>query len=887
LKGSAVEMLSLGNIRKQTKVQKGFTIAEVFIAAMLMVLASMGLLSLFNSSIQLSGISKEQKDLEQFARTVSERIRALPFYVPYAGANADIDDYFWGTAEQHGGDITHNSWESPDTEPYNPYVDCTLVTDPRFDCKVKIAYVEDNLTTRNMKSDWIPKAGESQQTKDKPLGTDNKPFNVIKYEVKVTWKVDVSHVSKGSYVYTSLVTSTQVQANLGVTAVTNIDSNSSKWGTGGQNSNTAPHTANALQIRISGYGFKPTGNIATFMKVGVGDMPVNNLTYVDSGTLTGTVDLNTGGSAAAPWQPRRDPGRWTMRVAEGVAYAYGYDVFTVEFPRPVITNSTPTSGKDSESAKSITATGTNVLNLGAGSSPYTAYCGATIRLVKDDNPDMIIYASDDQPITYGASGGYGVSNTVTAVFDLRNQTIGSYFVEIINCKDNRVEISEGNTISADNALYKFTVSAANPTPLKVYVTGSSGGEVYVAPGEKRPFAYRNRNYAYNLKVEGTDLGAIDTVRIGINGDPATGTSTDFVATATDVVASGDGTYLTCRADFKNVADSLAVTDTTYSWWVYVENSFSGSKGNLTNCFMVRKVRPIIYMDAQGTNIYHNTAPVNVTLYGECFEGAAYNIKYMPGPYAWNSPSNAANAYVVGVNDGGMVKGTPTSNGTVWQTQLNLIHVANGANRIWVESNDATPASDSSMASTFTSSEPRTYAFNVTVAMPAGATLNSQSTGAVTITNRFQDWWGTGKPGWVSAWRGPTANTENASAVANAQRSNTEDYFYWNIIIPVWTSHDEYGGAAFTLRGQGFADQIAGSTNVKVSYGSTTINQAGYSVTNPATRAAADTDRINKYVTVSTAEWQMPNTEAWGTITLGTTAHTNRFYIKQVLENTDT
>ncbi len=906
-------MRVLSKVKRLAKSQKGFTIAEVFIASLLMVMASMGLLSLINSSVQLSGISKEQKDAQQFARTVSERVKALPFYKPYDDSDADIDDYFWGTAEQHHGDITRNEWEGTYA---NPYINCTLITDPRFGCQVKMAYVEDELDTANMKSDWIPKAGSSQQTKDKPMDANNKPLNVIKYEVKVTWKVQTEHAGSTSYSYTTLVTSTQVQANLGVTAMINTDPNQPKWGTiwageepvgGVQKSNclSAPHTANALQVKITGYGFKPTGNEAFLMKPGLGDLPVNNLTYVDSGTLTGTVNLDSGSSTAPPWKPRRDPGRWTVRVKEGVAYAYAYDAFTVEFPRPVITGvstvpaTSPPSGKDTESSKVITATGTNVLNLGAGTAPYTATCGATIRLVKDDNPDMVIYSRDDTAIIYAplALGGYGATYSVTATFDLRDQIAGNYFVEIINCKDNRVEISDGNTISANNATYKFSISVGVPTPQKVYVQKEypdAPSSHYVAPyvvasgtpPEKRSFAYRNREYKYVLKVEGTDLGSVDTVRMGINGVAANGTSTDFVATGTDVWTSPDSTYLFCTMDFKTVPEPLAVNDSTsYNLWVYLENSTSGSKGSLTNAFMVRKVRPILYKDAEKVNVpgepaglYHNYAPVSVKLTGECLENSAYHIYYNSGTYS----TMANQRYEVDDpdpthDDGTMVKGSPTSNGTEWTTQLNLIHCFTGANNIWVVSNDATPVTDNG----FTSNQPLTYSSNIVVGS-VGATLNPQASGAVTITNRFQDWWMTGpwyNRYWTFAWRGPTSNTEGGS-VANAQRSNTQGGDWW------WQTIEEGGYAAFTLRGQGFKDQSVGTTNVVLSYwngsGWTAITGANgnYSVPDP-TLLTVYNDRISKSFTISTAEWLMPNIDALGRITLGSNNHNDRFHITQL------
>ncbi len=864
-------MKRMGKFKRMSKGQAGFTIAEVFVGSLLMVMASMGLLSLFNSSVQLAGVSRETKDAQQYARQVSERIRSLPFYEPHNYTPRDVDDYFWGTAEQHGGDITTNNWST------NPYVDCTLVTDPRFTCQVKMAYVLDNLATKNMKATWIPSANGAQQGLDKPVSVDNDMFNVIQYEVKVSWKVKPENASASSYSYTTLMTSTQFQANLGVTAVINIDSNSSKWGTGGQFSNTAPHTANSLAIRITGYGFK-AGCTAKLMRTGMTDVNVTSLTLVDGNTLTGYVNLDTGGPAAAPWQPRLVPGKWTARVTIGSAFAYGYDAFTVELPRPTISYLNPVTAKDTRSDFAVTAGGNNVLNLGSGSSPYTSYCGATIRLVKDDNPELILTPRSDRAITYGASGGYGVYNTVTANFDFRNTTAGTYYVEIVNCVNNTVPVADGNTISLHSDLYKFTITAAAPTPTDIYVTGSPGSEVYVAPSEKRHFAYRSRNYQYNIRIDGTDLGAVTIVKVGIGGNPVQGTG-DWVANATNVLAAADGSYVTATVNLNGVPDGYAEPGgNVYSWWAYCEQA-NGAKGNVQSKFQVRDPRPILYRDAIYMNgpggVYHNYAPVGVRLQGECFDSSAYNVKYRSGAYAYGDQS-----YTVGVSDGSMTKGTPTSYGTVWDTQLNLFRVKTGARNVWVETNDATPITDNGFVSTL---EPaRTYSFYANV-VAAGATLNAQSTGAVTITNRFHDYW----TEWFTtkdAWRGPTANTENASTVAKAQRSDTG-----------WFGNQK-GYATFTLRGQGFKEAGAGTSwiGVYIKHWSLFegdhwdgINSGNFTVADAASAAAALTDRGNKYVTINTSEWEMPSDENQGRINLdnsGDGRYLNRFYIQPLLQN---
>lgn len=860
-------MRTFGRMKRVLGGQGGFTVAEVFIGAMLMVMASMGLLSLFNSSVQLAGISRDTKDAQQFARRVSERIRALPFYLPYGNTPSDVDDFYWGTVAQHGGDITTNNWST------NPYVNCDLITDPRFTCQVKMAYVLDNLETKSMKADWVPRAAADQQGKDKPASVDNEVYNVIKYEVKVGWKVKSYSTTDTSYSYVSLMTSTQFQANLGVTAAINIDTDPAKMGSEGQNSDTAPHTANNLAIQITGYGFK-AGCSAKLMKTGVADIDVTNLVLVDNNTLTGRVNLDTGGAAAAPWTPRRDPGRWTARVTIGSAFAYGYDAFQIEFPRPTVTAVNPTSGRDSNQLCSVTATGNNVLNLGAGSSPYTAYCGATIRLVREDDPEIVITPRDDRAITYGATGGYGVQNTVTAVFDLRNRSAGDYFVEIVNCANNRVVEAVGNTTSAHNET-KFTVVASAPAPSDIYVTGSSGSEVYVPAGEKRHFAYRGRSYTYRVRIEGVDMAAVGTVKVGVGGNPVQGTG-DYVVTASDVVADPGNTFVDATIDLSAVPDQYAYDDGTYAWWVYCENVGTGVKGNLQNAFQVRKPRPILYRAPEYMNgpggFYHNYAGIGTRLTGECFDSSSYNIKYRSGAYGYGNQT-----YTVGDSDGGMVKGTPTNSGTRWETQLNLVRIRAGSRNIYVETDGG--VTDNGFT---TVKDPGPYSFHIPVT-GAQATLNTKASGAITVTNRFHDYW----LDWFttkSAWRGPVSNTENASANALAQRSDTG-----------WYS-DQLGYATFTLRGQGFKEANAGASWISVDVKDWSLLEGShwdgvasgnYNVPDAADAAAALQDRANKYVTIVTSEWVMPSKDEWLRIELdvnGDSRYENRVYLQGILQN---
>ena len=551
-------MLWLNKMFRTGRRQDGFTVAEVAIAVLLMAISSIGLLGLFDSSLQLSGLARMSKDAKRVARTVSERIRAMPFYVPYANKDVDVDDFFWGTRAV----ITKNdNWDTPHTPPdAAPYVGYPQNIDPRYTCEVKMAYVKDDLTIPNMKVDWVPKGPAAVGGKDKPLSVNGDVFHILKYEVKVSWKAQLSggRTVDKSESYPTLMSDTEFQADLGVSEIINTSTSSAQWGTGGQNSNTAPHEGTPnLPIKITGYGFKADQPITALLdRPGVDPIPIKDasgtgpVTRVDDNTLTGKVDLTTGCTGAPPWQPRRDPGKWTVRVDVGLAYAFASDAFTVEFPRPQIALSTPSVGYDNQGPGSLDVclktTGTKaVLNLGAGSSPYTSYTGATILLVKVEDPNVIIQADPDMPITYCYSltqknWTWNWPGWVSAYFDLRGAILGKYYVVVANCKNNRVTLKPGDVaakIDPDpNSPTKTPIFTIRPYPTSIVefdglpfftrrvwaITAGPDGNIWFTKETLQA------DYVYGLlrlgKVKPRPVGRLD---------PTTGTFTEYTAPPTD------------------------------------------------------------------------------------------------------------------------------------------------------------------------------------------------------------------------------------------------------------------------------------------------------------------------------------------------------------------
>jgi type II secretory pathway pseudopilin PulG len=886
------------SVARATKSQRGFTIAEVLIAATIMVSASLGLLSLFNGALQLSGLSAATKDAQRFASTVDERLKSLPFYVPYSSTvgKQDFDDYYYCP------DATPRSPMTADTWGVAPDVLFTTVTDPRFTVNIKMVYVNDNLSESDMATGFgngpiPPESGGS----DKPVSAANKPFHMIKYQIKVAWKVNGQFTPTSNYTYMGLMTDTQFTANLGVSAMFNTSSDATKKGTvtapGSTDIISAPNGASSIDVKIVGFGFRAGETITgTLMRNGVADIPITGLTPDSETELHGQITLDSGwsgGGGPPPWNPRRDPVKWSVRINVGTSYAAAYDSFVVQFPQPVrVTDGsslTPKTATDTQPDLAVTCTGSNILNLGTGPDPYTDYAGATMRLVRTDNPASIINIMSGTLSYTGDS--YGVStDSVTGHFDMRGKSPGTYWVEVWNCKNRNSPGADGDACSPHDANMTLSLLQVNPIPSNAYVTGSDGGEVYVASGEKRHFGFRTRNYKYTVRIDGTDMGSVTLARLGIGGVPADGTGTRTVD-ASSVVADAGNTFVTATFDLSTVEDGYARTDDIYDWWVYVENSLTTqAKGSVSDIFQVRKPRPILYKDAayvpSGSpdtgpgGIYHNYSGVLVRLTGECFDSSTYSIKYDSGSYAWGSTT-----YTVGTSDGGMAKGAPSvaNDYTTWDTTLNLIHCRNTSNNIWVLMADGT--TDNNFTST-KESPSRTYKFYVPVTTTDNSTLKAQAqsttaaNSAVYVDNSFHDCYFN----WYYRWRWfYGANYETNAAVARAQRTVGH------------IAGDQEGQAMFTLRGQGFKDAIVGATSpVQLLRWYTDgwgewwweelCGQDNVNVANPASAAAALTDRQNLYVTVQLPNHGMPKEDASGEINCGSKSFPNRFNLQEVLTN---
>ncbi len=860
----------------------GFSLAEVMVAFLILGVSVLPMVGMFDSSFKVTRMAYEKNASQQCGNYFLESVRNIPFYDAHnydeigTGVKKDVDDYYWGERARVGGSLD-NSWKEEHAvvmkdfgaEPY-----------PDLQVKVNMGYVDHaRLGTgtplteamATMHRDWVPyPISTSQVGKDKPVDQNGIEINVMVYEVTVYESGSSAPVYRVSSVYSS----PKVSANLYVNKVVNVSVDATKRGQHINDSGTpedpsddycdsAPHTKSQIDVRIYGEGFSDNrtgGNWdmrATLVRlddadvqVSITDIRVNPLGLDE---IDGRISLDSGG-VASPWSPRKKPGSWDIIISELSVASAKQGVFVVEYPPPRVTDFLDKDGAGDKVGSA--ASKSEVIRVwGDLMVKPSAVTGAVLQLLRDsdangvpddDNgdgvPDENINGTNTEIVVPGGSDGYATGLQVRASFDFTGHTATTYLLRVVNCVSASAPgVGEGflgNTYHIASGHYRINLFP--PQPSEIYVEGSE---------PHRHFIYDERSYGYNLRVKGENLVEGMTARIGRG--PVPNGSVAVAAKQVNLIDSENAIAVFDPIDIPNGHRDF--TD----WWVYVEAP-GGLSGYLENAFSIRTPRPIIYQLAYRNGpggFYHNYHSIGARIEGECFEDSGYRILYESGNPGGGAP---VTTYEVGVADGGMAKSLAGTQ--VFEFQLNLIHVAAGNRRLWVES--PTGVTDDGYTDHITG-----YSYSARVpVVAAAAQLDSQASGAVTITNRWQDWWFYW--GWKNVWKGPESNTENASTRAMAQRTNRAWFFLDN--------REEPGYATFTLRGQGFKDPNVGTTKVD-------LYQDGRSGDFSAVYNA--NDRANKFVTLVTVEWKMPESSGDRGIRLdNTNTYAGRYRLDQWFDN---
>jgi len=586
-------MRGLGRCLRRPESEGGFTVAEVLIAGLVMVVAMIPIIGMFDGAI---GAVRHVSNIHASiacAETATEQIKAIPFYKPYNGTNRDVDDFFWGgrnpiNTNPVGGD------GGPDWANISEVAMYGYGTMPDYEAYrvgVKVAYLADDTGACAMQQFWGPKTAGNDLPKDE----DSREIHLLVFQVNVHWMVGGAET--GLYSQISSLTNTQATYNLGVSRIT-VTAPAALIGT---LPNAAAHwPSQALSVTIDGWGFDPATITASLVRDKNNDIPIT-LSTKSNTQLTGTVSIGTTGTSGTGhyWYPKADIGYWSVRVHQkDILSVYLYQGFIVEYPKPLITDfynkaDSSKQAKDISGIFTIHADGGRFINIAEN---------PTMRLVQ-------VVASGDPAIITGAvtlitgsDNGYADSGCILeATFDPAGKPAGDYKLEIIDTQPGLVgHVSSGLTSSV------FTITAATPAPSDVAV--NSGGLHY---------GYNNQGNPWRLKITGSDFNMSGTpaVDVALCSSVTGGVPSGNQVSGTVVSVSG---YNTIVADF----DLTSLPTGFYIGWVKNRNN-NLAGWTQTAPFEVRNFSAAItdFTPNPGSSFYENYYDIPSTITGSGLAGA--------------------------------------------------------------------------------------------------------------------------------------------------------------------------------------------------------------------------------------------------------------------------
>ncbi len=573
---------------RRSREEGGFTLAEVLIAGLVMVVAMIPIIGMFDGALGAVRNVSNIHGSVACAQTAIEQIRAIPFYLATNGTNRDIDDFYWGNrnpinTNPRAADGSPDWANVPEVAMYGYGA---MPDYEAYRVGVKLAYLDDDTGVCTMGQYWGPKAPAN----DRPKDVDGREVHLLAYQVTVHWMVNGAET--GTYSEVSTVTNTQAVYNLGISGIT-VTAPAALIGTV---PNAAAHWPNqSLSVTISGWGFDPATATASLVRDRNNDVPITLSTKTDT-TLTGTVNINTTGTSGTGhyWYPKDDIGYWSVKVRQKDFFSvYLYNGFVVEYPQPLITGfynkaDNSKTASDIKGPFTIHADGGRFINIAEN---------PTMRLVQVvASGDPAIMTGTVTSIT-GANNGYVDSGcTLEASFDPTGQPPGDYKLEIVDTRPGQVgHVSSGFT--ADN----FTLTGAVPAPTDV-VTNT--GSLH--------YAFDNTGNPWRLKITGSNFN--------MSGSPAVSAALCSSLTA-DGQPSGNqvsGTVVSVSGYNTIVADFNLTTLPTGFYYCWVKNNNNNLTGaTATAVFEVRSFAASFtdFSPSVGNSFFENYYDIPSTITG--------------------------------------------------------------------------------------------------------------------------------------------------------------------------------------------------------------------------------------------------------------------------------
>lgn len=505
-------------LRRELNGQEGFSLAEILVAGLILVVALIPIIRMFDTSFSgMRAFEKIQRSVS-CAQAALEKIRSIPFYEPHkdtdVGLNFDIDDHFWGSRSP----ITTNPADGDGKPDWNVIPEVTYFNYGEFAryedyrVTVQIAYLEDDTGVAVMKSDWGPKA----VGKDRPTNSENQAIHLLLVKLNVYWQVGTG---EDSHTLQSIITDTEAIYNIGISRIIVTGPDSIRDTT---KPNAAAHWSDPnvnVNVRIEGWGFDDVNDAdgraqAWLVRDRYEDIPIT-ITSWSSTVLEGWTTLYTNHNETNnPWRPKAALGFWSVKVRQaGVISAYLYEGFIIQYPKPVIAD----FGNDPDYSK----TGPNywneaVLKIMGGPFCFPVEYPA-VRLVKVDNEGNVEHQIDGTVTAVSApagSYGYAVSPNceITATFDFTGAPPGEYHMQVVNTREPTMI----GHVASDLSSAVYVIEEAIPEVYDVYVYETGAHQAYKNIGNPWRLVFAGKYF----NMQGTPPVEVYLCSDVVDGQPA-------------------------------------------------------------------------------------------------------------------------------------------------------------------------------------------------------------------------------------------------------------------------------------------------------------------------------------------------------------------------------
>lgn len=497
------------------KGERGYSYTEVLVAGFILTVALIPMVGSFDTSFQ--GILNYEKIHQgsNCAKAVVEKVRSLPFYVPYDpnAGDADIDDFFWGDRTPiydnpvAGGEsssigappdwgripevVYHDYGESPEFADYRAtvqlsYLSAALRENPESQ------YEDTEITVARMSPEWGPR----KPGNDRPVSEDGESIHILLVRVNVYWR---SGTGERATSLEQIVTDKETLYHLGITRVEVEDVNNLGVKDPERENAGAHYPSGKIKLHIYGYGFKSHNKVnlsdmregglnAYLVRTRYQDIPIeiirptprdgetrvegDEYVVVDGAGNTrieGLVDLCNPYGTNQPTMP--DPakmaavGYWSVRIAqEYVVNSFLFNGFIVEYPRPTIIdfgNNPDMSklGSNDESARELRIRGKNFITWAKNPTP---------ALVRYDEQGNVLDSVTGAVKSIAGTVNYGYSDAeqaMIAAFDLTKASPGTYRLVVYNTDPKLT----GHVFSVSEGTYE--IGAVPPLVSDAYVEG--------------------------------------------------------------------------------------------------------------------------------------------------------------------------------------------------------------------------------------------------------------------------------------------------------------------------------------------------------------------------------------------------------------------------------